>query len=305
MKAPAGPYNGALDLPTDALIFKFPPSLVWLMLGSSIVALVLMALILFLPLTDPRHGSPVVALVGVAKFGSMAALCLRSFRRFRDSVAANSAGIWYLPRKGQSTYIAWCEIASVIANDTQQRMVLSDQAGTRSIRLEYQLTDFGRLREFVIGHTPSTTRTPVTTANAFHRTWINKGILLGGTAVLLLCAFASGRQGQLMPSLFLIGFAAFSVISITLDPTSVVIMKEGIAIKYPGWQRNIPFSAITRIAVTDVYSRGNVWAAVVVERRQGRPIKLFRFREGSIALDDALRSAWQAAGADPESVRPT
>lgn len=275
------------------------------MLGSSIVALVLMTLILFLQLTDPRHGSPAVALLGVATFGSMAALCLRSFRRFLDSVAVNSAGIWYLPRKGQSTYISWCEIASVIANDTQQRMVLTDQAGTRSIRLEYQLSGFGRLREFVIGHTPSPSRTSTTTTNAFHRTWINKVILLGATAVLLLCAFASGRQGQLVSSLLFFGFAAFSAISITRDPTCVVIMNEGIAIKYPGWQRTIPFSTISRIELSDVYSRGNVWVAVVIERRQGRPIKLFRFREGSIALNDALQAAWRAPDADFDRNRPT
>jgi len=41
--------------------------------------------------------------------------------------------------------------------------------------------------------------------------------------------------------------------------------------------------------------KGNVWAAVIINRQNGKPIKLFRFREGSIALRDALQSAWKAA----------
>jgi len=44
--------------------------------------------------------------------------------------------------------------------------------------------------------------------------------------------------------------------------------------------------------------RGNVWVAVLIERRQGKPVRLFRFREGSVALHDALQSAYQSHGGD-------
>ena len=43
-------------------------------------------------------------------------------------------------------------------------------------------------------------------------------------------------------------------------------------------------------------AKGNVWAAVIINRQNRKPVKLFRFREGSVALRDALQSAWKAAG---------
>ena len=69
-------------------------------------------------LTDPAHASLVVVLPCVPLFGSFAALCLRSFKRLRDQVAVNSDGIWYLPRKGEPTFIVWHEVGSVSALDT-------------------------------------------------------------------------------------------------------------------------------------------------------------------------------------------
>jgi hypothetical protein len=70
-----------------------------------------------------------------------------------------------------------------------------------------------------------------------------------------------------------------------------------VVIAYPGWRRTIDLHSITGISLKDIPdSKGNVWAAVIINRQNGKPIKLFRFREGSIALRDALQSAWHAAG---------
>lgn len=291
-------------VPSDVLVFKFPPSLAWMMLGCSLVSIGFVAFALALPLIDPRHASPAVELLCIAVFGSLATLSLRSFGRLRDSVAANSDGIWYLPRKGGFTFIAWCDVASVNAHDTQQRLVLTDATGERSIRLEYQLEDFGRLREFVLSHTAAPTHLHASATKVFHRTWINKGILLSGTALFLLVAWLSHHQGQPGPSLFFIGFAALSLVAITQDPVSVEITREAVVVEYPGWKRTIPFDAISGIALKDVRNRGNVWTAVVIQRRHGRPIRLFRFREGSVALHDSLQSAWQSVDGDRESGRP-
>jgi hypothetical protein len=111
-------------------------------------------------------------------------------------------------------------------------------------------------------------------------------------------------QGQPGLSLFFIGFAGLSLGAITPDPVSVEIMREAVVVEYPGWKRAIPFDAISSIALKDVHNRSNVWAAVVLERRQGKPIRLFRFREGSVALHDTLQSAWQSVGGDQESACP-
>jgi hypothetical protein len=290
-------------VPTDALVFKFPSGLAWVVLGGAFLFLGFMIFVLALPLIEPSQASLAVELLGVTVSGSFATMCLRSFRRLRDSVAANSHGIWYLPRKGESTFIAWSDVASVNARDTQQRLVLTDATGSRSIRLEYQLEDFSRLRDLVLRNTAST-RLHSTAATDFHRTWINKGVFLCGTMLFIVFAWLSRAQGQPGPSFFFMGFAALSLVGIMRDPLRVLITSQAVVVKYPGWERTIPFADIGNITLAEVRNRGNVWAVVVIERRRGKPIKLFRFREGSVALHESLQSAWRSAGGDLESNHP-
>jgi hypothetical protein len=273
------------------------------MLGSSLLFFGCVALALTWRVTDPADASLVVVLPCIVVFGAFAALCLRSFGRVRASIAVNSEGIWYLPRKREPIYVAWSDVARVRVQDTQQRLVLCDATGRRRIRLDYQLEDFVRLRDFVLRHTEAT-RLREPTTDVFHRTWINKCVLLGGAVPFLLFAWLSFRSGQPVPSLFFVGFAGLLLVALTRDPTRVVITREAVIIEYPGWKRTIHFEAISAIVLTDQQDRGNVWAAVIIERRQGEPLKLFRFREGSIALRDALDSAWRSAGKGDQSALP-
>ena len=129
------------------------------------------------------------------------------------------------------------------------------------------------------------------------KTWINKGILLSATAFFLLLAWLS-HQSQLVPSVVFTAFAALSLWVVARDPVRVKIMREAVVIEYLGWKQTILFDAISRVSLTDVPMRGNVWVAVLIERRQGKPVRLFRFREGSVALHDALQSACQSQGGD-------
>ena len=266
------------------------------MLGCSLISLGFMAFTLVERLTDAAHVPLAVVLLCVIVLGSFAALCLYNFRKLRESVAINSQGVWSLPTKGEPTFIAWRDVANVRADDTGQRLVLLDGTGGSSIRLKYQLQDFGRLREFVLRHTAESARRCAPGVNVFHRTRINKVILLGFAVPCLFLARLGFHQGQPRASLFFIGLAGLIVASLTQDPTHAVITRDAVVIKYPGWKRVIPFHSISGIVLADQYDRNcNVWAAVIIERRQGRPLKLFRFREGSLALHDALYSAWRSA----------
>lgn len=92
-------------------------------------------------------------------------------------------------------------------------------------------------------------------------------------------------------------FGVYAILLIALDPVSLSIDADRLVISYPLWRRTIPFNSITGITLQDVNWRGNVWAAVVIERQRKRSIKLFRFRPGSIALNDALQSAWRTSQA--------
>jgi hypothetical protein len=295
---------GALSLPTslpaNAEIFKFPPELAWVMLGGVIFFLGLSASGFILSIVHPERRSLVLMAISILGGGSIGTIGLRSFRRLRDSVVVNPEGVWYLPRRGNPTFIAWHDVATIKADDTQQRLVLLDASGTKKIRLEYQLTDFSRLRDYVIHHASASTSPHAPIGNIFHRTWINKILSLVFAVPSLLLAWAVHHQGRPGVLLLFIGIAGYFLAIFMRDPTTLEITHDAIEIKYLGWRKNIPFSTITAISLKDIPDRrgdGNVWAAVVIERQHADPIKLFRFREGSIALHEALESAWRASGA--------
>jgi len=282
-------------IPADAILFRFPRGLAWVMLGSALLfasAVVLCAVIL-----TRRHGV-VLAIVPLVAFGAISVLSFRSSLRLFDSVAVNSNGIWYVPRNGQLIFLAWHDIGAVVAQDVQQRLLIVDAAGQTTIRLEYQLAHFQRLRDFVLSHTSARTRVDTTPMTEFHRTWINKLVLLFFSAPLLVVAWAAEGQGQWGASVMLVVFATVLLLSITLDPLRVLVEPQAVVITYPGWKRKIPFSQITDISLTDESFRGNVFAAVVIRKSQGKPIKLYRFREGSLALYETLKAAWRRAGSD-------
>jgi hypothetical protein len=288
----ATPRPGPIPLPADALIFRFPSSLPWMMLGCSILGVAFMVFACVTWLAESNRYLPVLVFLCVVVCGPLSALALRSFCRLRDSIAVNDQGIWYLPRKGESTFIGWCEVARVMACDTQQRLVVVDSTG-KSIRLEYQLEGFGRLREFVLGHTPLQTRLPRPGETVFHRSWINKVMLLGSIVVFLMAGWASNHQGQPRAALAFIVFAVALLFSITSDPLRLLVGQQSVVIVYPGWERTVLFKDIDGISLADESLRGNVWAAVVINTLHGRPIKTYRFREGSLALYETLYAAWK------------
>jgi hypothetical protein len=281
--------------PANATIFKFPAGTAMFLLVCSILCFCLLIFLLYEQVSHPGPGSIGIAAVGAAILAAAGIFTFRSSGRFRDTIAVNADGIWYLSRSGESTYTAWSEVASIDARDTQQRLVLRDASGSRRIRLEYQLEDFAKLRDFVLSHATSLQKPHGPSPTLFHRTWINKCLLFGGAGFsFFLARFSVGQTG---PMDIFVGFGVACLGLLSQDPTTLEITKEAVVIAYPGWRRTIDLHSITGISLKDIPDgKGNVWAAVIINRQNGKPIKLFRFREGSIALRDALQSAWHAAG---------
>jgi len=283
--------------PTGALIFKFPASLRIVMLGCTIICLGFIASVVVMQLVKPERGSLIVLLLSFVLCGAGSVYSLKVVRYSGDRIAVNSDGIWYLVKNSPSTFIAWSDVAAVKANDTMQRLIVTDASARRIIRAEYQLENFAALREFISGHTNALVRQAAPGTRVFHRTWINKIILtVSGLPFLILFAQCY-REGVADGFYFGLALWACTLVLIARDPVTLTIDTESLLIRYPFWSRSISFDSISGIVLKDVSSRGNVWTAVVIERRQKRSIRLFRFREGSIALKDALESAWRISQA--------
>jgi hypothetical protein len=288
--------------PSNAAVFCVPSSTAWFVFGGGIVFLAFSFLGLALAFSKSSDRLSLgLGLAAAAGFGIFAVVAFRSFVRLRGKIAINEDGIWYLPHRGNGTSIQWKDISAVKADDTGQRLVLSDDLQRKTIRIEYQLKSFREIRDFVIAHTTAQIQRYASNLTVFHRTWINKIILaiLGGP--FLVVSWLSYRQGLVGLPLFVpLCLGMLSIISIVMDPLRVSIASDAVIVEYPGWSRTVLFDSIGKITIQDVQNRGNTWAAVVIERKKHRSIKLFRFREGSVALHEALQKAWEHAGGNQE-----
>lgn len=291
------PARQTVPPPTDALIFKFPASLRIVMLGCAIVCLGFIASVVVMQVVKPEHGSLILLLLSFVLCGTGLVYSLRVVRSSADRIAVSSEGIWSLAKNSTSSFIAWSDVTAVKANDTMQRLIVADASARRIIRAEYQLENFGVLREFISSHTNALVRQTSPGTRVFHRTWINKIILTVFGLPFLILFVQCYREGVADGFYFGLALWACTLVLIALDPVTVTIDPGSLLIRYPLWSRSISFDSISGIVLKDVSSRGNVWTAVVIERRQERSVRLFRFREGSIALKDTLESAWHISQA--------
>jgi hypothetical protein len=275
--------------------FGFPASLTWFLRLALAFFLALVIASVASATFGERPPSRLITLVEVLVFGGAAGLCWNILRHSRDQIAANDDGIWRLPHNGAPLFIAWRDVATVRADDVRQRLVVSDRGRTRTILLDYQLQNFPALRDDVLRHTSQATRATPAADRVFHRTWINKVIVTAIAAPwLCLAGVAWAQVGWRAAALLLPIFLLF-LSPIAWDPLSVEIARDRVVVRYLGWRREVAFADIASVTLADKSYQGNVWAAVVIARRNRRPIKLYRFREGSLALMEALRGALEDA----------
>jgi hypothetical protein len=82
------------------------------------------------------------------------------------------------------------------------------------------------------------------------------------------------------------------LLCVVRDPLSLEIKSNRIVIRYPGWKRDISFSDIASVTLkNNATANGNVWAGVVISINDRKPLTLYRFRDGSLTLLQALQSA--------------
>ncbi len=254
-----------------------------------------LSILTFLAMTvfsAPNAGSWIIGAVSLVFLPVGVLLAYDSFR-LRYSVAVSPVGIWYLPSSQQPIHLAWSQVGDIRANDVMQWLVVRDVSGSRSFRVDYQVEDFSGLRDFILKRATAATRLHPESVTDFHRSWINKAGLLVFIAGAVL-VFSEIRLNQFERLAFLI-MLLLLIGALARDPVRLLITPGGVVITYIGWRQTIPFGTISGIAIQEVSYRGNKFQAVVINRQSGKPIKLFRFREGFIALHDALETAWRSS----------
>jgi hypothetical protein len=216
------------SIPANVSFYAFPFGTAGFMVVGVIFSFAMVVGSIFLQIKYPSQASPFVALAAIALFGPAAAYCVKGFSRMRASIAVDGHGIWYIPRDAPPAYMAWSDVARLEAHDTMQRLVLVDLTGMRRIILEYQLCNFEHLRAFILSHVSPEIRRLGAAINLFHRSWINKSILLSIAGMFLYIADDTWRPDQMTAYLILSSLGIASLIGFFRDPTTLRITKDAI-----------------------------------------------------------------------------
>lgn len=286
-----GAERWAAPPPADAASFGFPPRVKWLARMAAVLSGTFIALAVAAPAIDPAQTQvcAIVAAIAVLTCEEMTALHL--LRHSTDVFAVSKDGIWHLPRQGQVAFIAWCEVVSVTARDRARRLVIKDATGRKRINLDYQLENFEELRELVLHHsTPARFRAPI--ATVFHKDRGRRGLRWGWLGIFLFLAAICVGFGHAGQSIIFLGFACLPAMLLMREPGRVRVSKNAIAIERIGSRQTIPLDAISSITLGEVRD-GTVPAAVIIQRWSDPCLELSLFREGSVALHDALYAAWR------------
>lgn len=236
-------------------------------------------------------------------YALLAELNWRFLRRARGRIAVNSEGIWHRQGSG-AAFIAWNDLASVRANDAQQRLELRDRRDVTFIRIDYRIGKFEELRAYILSHSAAKSQLERADSSIFHHSAGNQLVYAMVAAIAFVFAWwIQHHSGHMVIAPLL--FGVFMLFMVLREPTTLVIGHDGIAIHYLGYRRDIAFESIADIDFKDVRYRGNVFAGVRIATSKGARIQLTRFREGSIALYEALQAAWRVAAAAKGRTLPT
>jgi RHS Repeat len=286
----------APSIPPDATHYAYPAVVRWEPLIGFLITAGFATLWFYQSYYTSDPTTRIFQIPAAVYFALVAERLFRIFLKARYRIAVNAQGIWLIEPHA-SIYLAWPDVDSVRANDRQQCLELSNFSGSTAIAIEYQIGNFETLRDYILGHTSTTTQLPAHTTGSFHRGWDNKLMFGCFAAFLLIVALQiyhpySHSLAPILP----IACAAILIVFILFDPLRLDIAHDSFVIRYLLHRRTILFSTVTGVTLNDIRDKGNVWAAVVVACAQGRPIRLFRFREGSIALYESLLAAWRSSG---------
>lgn len=283
--------NGPLP-PPDAAVFTWPRKVTWGIFGLILGCGGLLAA--FGIFGVARHHEWLLLWAGAsAGFAAFAAYLLWYLKSVSFEVRAAQGGIWRQTRTGGWLFLRWSDVARARANDFQGRLELADASGERAINVDYACTNSGRLLNMALAHV-RVSALAETPDGVYRRTWtIKLGLAIAAGFLFWASWGAYVDATGTWALLFAVGLLC--ALAILKDPAAVLIEPEGIVVSYPGWRRHVRFSEIDAIGL-EFFRNQHQWLALVIRRRARRPIRIFRFKGGSLPVYSAAQAAWRAAG---------
>jgi hypothetical protein len=168
-----------------------------------------------------------------------------------------------------------------------------NRSGDRKINLEYQLENFDYLREIILERARNRTTSGSVPVVFYRPSWIlipfvGIGLFFGWLAYVL---FRGSKQPEAWVAL---GFALLVAFILLIQPVAIRILDDRVIFQYVCWRKSIGFDKISRVTLQNVCGSHDARIpTVIIERINGRPIKVAGLHGGSIGVYEALLSVWK------------
>ncbi len=280
----------------EAEIFCFPKGYKGLVLFCILVFGACLIIGIALLYFDPSQKSLWIALIDVAVFGFLLWYSLEVWKKSDDCITADGSGLTYASPKGTRIFVNWREITDVRARDVLQRLEIYSLSGRKMMNLEYQLENFDRLRTLILENT-CLDQSRLAKQKTFTRdARLNVFLLVAFVFFLIMALWGLAQRQIIIISIFTVGEAA-TIVAWLREVQKVVLYETFFEERFILWSRKTLYSDIEKIDINNAMDQYmNSVANVVVKLHTGKQIKFVGFREGSLALFNALDAALKGKG---------
>lgn len=283
-------------------IFEIDPSFKKITVIGSWISLffpILFIALPFLPDDNPPknpNGMYIFSTIGAALFTVISWHLFRLKRILPDcSVSIDSDGIWSTHKKKERSLVKWQQISNIVERPILQRLDVIVRDGTPVLRIEYQLSNFDRLRSLLLERI--NIRQYQCLPISFSKTTKYHLFYL----FCMICFTSLGWYvGQQKP-LFGYGGTAFILVMICYEyfvtACSLKLDHHGLTIKYPVSSRNIRYKDIVSIKLADTFVKGARHPEVLVLFNNiKKPLKLKGLGIDAVHLYKTLKMTIEKKG---------
>ncbi|MDH5328273.1 MAG: hypothetical protein OEZ68_21880 [Gammaproteobacteria bacterium] len=224
-------------------------------------------------------------------FGFLAIFAWIVLRKIRYAdVVVDKDGIWYKHKGKDHGLVSWGRIEKVKERAPLQCLDLIGADGAHLLRVEYQLIEFERLRDFINERVRSF-------GDEFIRSHFAKGVwhhlfYLLITACFVGMAWYVGAEGEYWFAGVFGVLVIFLIYEYFTTVISIAISTNSLEIGYPARKKSIPFSNILDVVLNDEFVKGSRIPEVeIILSDTTKPLKVRRLDVDSNTLHTVIKKA--------------
>jgi hypothetical protein len=237
----------------------------------------------------------VLSVIGAAFFGGLSWYARHVTKQFEfQSVAIDHDGLWYAHLTKDRGLVSWRDIAKIRERKFLQRLDLLDGQGTTLFKIEYQLSQYDKLRSIVEENTATQVELPAL-PSTFAKPILYHWIQVAGLVCFSLLGWYVGQFKPLLGYLGMAGLVLAIGYEYLTTISKITIAEDHLEISYPTLSRRISYPEITSIQLGDLINQGVRHPEVgLFIGGAKKPLRLRDLGIDAIALHQIIQELWKA-----------